>query len=394
MYSIFILIILLSLLIFLLFKVFKLLHIRANAFISIILTLIIIYLILSPEKCIEAALNGSKLIVNSIIPTMFPFMVVCNLLVYIDGISLYSKFFGPIICKPLGLNKSSSFAIIASYLSGYPLGAKYSTNIYEKGYISKNEFSRLINIASNVGPLFLIGAVGTSLLGNTKLGYILLIPSYLSSIFIALITRKKEDSKAPKTTLKSSNQVLNIGEAIRKSIEDACLTLLVLSGYIIIFSVIISIFKNSKIIEYLINYLSNILGISSVFIESLFLGSIELTNGSNIISNSTLNLSTKLSLISFLCSFGGLSIIAQTYSFFYKCNVSFKRYFFYKFLQGIISFIIMYTISLFLPDSITTFATVQNNHMYSNLIPVIIFIILTVISLILSIITKKESNFI
>ena len=39
------------------------------------------------------------------------------------------------------------------------------------------------------------------------------------------------------------------------------------------------------------------------------------------------------SLISFLCSFGGLSIIAQTTSFFYKENISIPKYFFTKLLK-------------------------------------------------------------
>lgn len=386
MYSIFILLIFIISFIVLFIKILKN---KLNLFLSLVLSFLIIYFVLNPSLCINASISGTKLFVNSLLPTMFPFMVVCNLLMYIDGISLYAKILGPFLCKPLGLRKICSFPIIASYLCGYPLGAKYSTDLYNNKTINKSEFSRLINIASNTGPLFLIGAVGTSMLGNSTLGYLLLIPSYLSTILIGFLSYKKKNSNNKSSkSLEASNHVLNIGQAIKKSIEDACLTLLVLAGYIIIFSVIIAIIKDSSLIAFFIKKTAEILSISTDFLEALFLGSIELTNGCNIISASSLSMQVKLSLIAFLSSFGGISIIAQTYSFFYKSNVSFKRYFVFKLLQGIIAFIIMYIIGFFLPTSITTFANPVNNISF-NIIPVLILIILTFFTFIFAFLLRK-----
>ena len=353
MYSIlFLLIIILSIILI------KLLKIKSNIIFSLFLTLTVIYFIINPKLSMEASLAGAKLFFNSVLPTMFPFMVICNMIINLDGIKLYSKILGPILCKPLGLSYPCSFALVASFLCGYPLGAKYSTDLYKKGIIEYDEFSRLINIASNIGPLFLLGAVGTSMLGNSTLGYLLLIPSYISVFIIGIITKNKKREKKISLTnegITESKAYYNLGEVIKKSIEDASLNILVLCGYVIMFSVIISMIKTLFISTGTLTSLSSLLNIPEDIFNGLFLGGIEVTNGCNIIASSNLSILSKLSLISFLSSFGGLSIIAQTSSFFYKEKVSITKYFFYKVLQGIISFVLMFFIYIIFKNNISVF---------------------------------------
>ncbi|MGL5245203.1 MAG: sporulation integral membrane protein YlbJ, partial [Sarcina sp.] len=291
----------------------KLLKLKRNNLICTLLTLTIIYFIINPKACINASLQGAILFAKSILPTMFPFMVICNMIIALDGFKMYSKILGPIICKPLKLSYNCCFALVASFLCGYPLGAKYSTDLYRNKLISHNEFSRLLNIASNIGPLFLIGAVGTSMLENTSLGYLLLLPCYASTIIIAIITLKKEKHPTPlfnENTLPYKSPTKNIGDVIKISIQDSANNILLLCGYVIIFSVIISMVNNLFFTKDLVYFFCEKLNIPNDLISGIFLGSIELTNGCNIISNSNLTILTKLCLISFLSSFGGLSILA------------------------------------------------------------------------------------
>ena len=119
MYSIlFLLIIILSIILI------KLLKLKGNIIFSLFLTLTVIYFIVNPKLSMEASLAGAKLFFYSVLPTMFPFMVICNMIINLDGIKLYSKILGPILCKPLGLSYPCSFALVASFLCGYPLGAE------------------------------------------------------------------------------------------------------------------------------------------------------------------------------------------------------------------------------------------------------------------------------
>lgn len=366
-------ILLLFIIIILLYILKKLLHPTINQFIAILISLFIIVFIINIEVSINAVINSSKLCFHAIFPTIFPFTTICNLLIYYDGISLYSKLLGPLLCRPLGLSKVSSFSLATSFICGYPLGAKYSSTLYELGYIKKEEYFRLANIASNCGPLFILGSIATAMMKNISYGYILLISNYLSVIFIGLFTKNKTATKSNNNCFITSNTSNNFGENFKNSIISGLNTTLSVCGFIIMFSIIIEIIKNTFSLP--INLLT-----------SLFLGLIEITNGCKLITASHFNIYLKLSLISFLCSFSGLSIISQCYSFLSKNKVPFIKYFTLKFLQGIISFFITFIISfIFIKTIPSSSIKYQSNSILLYIAPLFILLV----PLLLKIIYKK-----
>lgn len=351
-------IIFLWLLIILLIQVlFKLINIKKNYVICFFISIVIVLFFVNLDVSISAALAGAKLWFKAMLPTLFPFLVICNLLISYDGITVYSKILGPLLCKPLGLSKSCSFPLAASFLCGYPLGAKYCTDIYELGYIDRKEYIRLLNVASNCGPLFIVGSVALAMLGNAKLGYILLIANYLSLIIIGFITKTKASSSSLESKMPTI-KIKNFGVAFKEAIDNALTTTLTVGGFIILFSVVIAIIKNNAQISIVFNNIESLINLPKDSLYALFLGSIEITNGCNILANSSLTLPFKLSIISFLCSFSGLSIIAQVTSFTSKHDVPTARYMLLKLVQGIVSFIITFAISNLFLGSIET-STIQ-----------------------------------
>ena len=348
-------IILWSILIFLALLLKKQLNLKLNSFICIIMTIFIVLFAANINSCINAALEGCKLWYKAILPTTFPFLIICNMLIYYDGIQLYSRFLGPLICKPLSLSKVCSFPIAASILCGYPIGAKYCADIYNMGYIEKEEYVRLLNIASNVSPLFLIGSVASALLNNSAVGYILLAASYISCIFIGILTQKKETIKNSSSSKNIYHQSKsNMGIALKNSVENSITTVLNIGGFIIIFSVIISLIKTNLYFTVLIQNIEHFFNIPSNALYSVILGSVEITNGCNMLSSISIPLNLKLSLISFLCSFSGLAIIAQVLSFIGNTDIKISRYISFKFIQGFFSFIITYFLMIFIPSSVYT----------------------------------------
>lgn len=371
MYTIFILWLLIIVLSIILIKLLKL---RKNQIITILITLFIALFIINLSICIESTFTGLNLVIKAILPTLFPFSVICNLIIHYDGISFYSNILGPIICKPLKLSNCSSFPIVASILCGYPLGCKYCCDLYELGYISKEEFLRLLNIASNASPIFLIGSVGVTMLGNIKYGFILLIANYLSPLIIGFFTKKNthEFNNSNEYPLKTGGSY-NFGVIIKTSIENAINTTLQVGAFVIIFSIIIGIIKNSSLINIIFNNIEKVLSLSPNSLYGIFLGSIEYTNGCKILTSISSSIIFKLSAISFICSFSGLSIIGQISSFTGKFNISLKKYSFIKFIQGIISFTITFIFSSILISTETTSSSLYI-HSYYNTNKIVLFI--------------------
>jgi len=368
----------------------KQLNIKRNFIICIFISISIILFILNINQCISAAIDGCILWYKSILPTTFPFIVICNLLIYHDGIGLYSKFLSPLICKPLGLSKNCSFPIVASILCGYPLGAKYCVDLYSMEYIKKDEYERLLNIASNVGPLFLIGSVGGTLLGNISLGYILLFGNYLSIIFIGFMTKKKRTEMKLSSLPCPKYEITNFGSSMKNAVQNGINTTLSIGGFIIIFSVVISLIKSNAYFYIIFEHLETFLSLPSGTLYCLFLGSIEMTNGCNIISTLSLSLPLKLSIISFLCSFSGLAVIAQVSSFVSETKINYGKYVLFKIIQGIFSFIVTYILVTLLPTSIYTsnFRINSSTSVYEYLYPLIILTTLTLLLLILNKVSK------
>jgi sporulation integral membrane protein YlbJ len=331
----------------------------------------------------KSALEGCKLWVTSILPTVLPFTLICNLLIAYDGISLYSKFLGPLLCRPLGLSKNCSFPITASILCGYPLGAKYSSDIYNLGYIDRNEYTRLLNIATNCSPLFIMGPVGTAMLGNIKLAYILLVANYISPIIIGILTKKRNVCPKTNMPMPKFHTTKNFGEILKDSLDQTINTTISIGGFIIVFSIIIGIIKSNANLYIFFNHVEELIHIPTNSLYSVLLGSIEITNGCNLIATSNLILPIKLSIISFLCSFSGLCIIAQASSFISKDKISILRYSLIKLLQGIISFIITFIVSYSLLGSISTSAISSYNQLKTTaimyFIPLIILLLTTLI---------------
>lgn len=375
------------LIILLIILLIKQLNINKNFILCMFFSIFIVLFVINIQKCTSAAIAGCKLWYRAVIPVTFPFLVICNLLISYDGISLYSKILGPLICKPLGLSKNCSFPIVASFLCGYPLGAKYSTDLWSLGYINDSDCQRLLNIASNAGPLFLIGSVGSALLGNPKLGYLLLIGNYLSSILIGIITKKNRIISEISPYDSINQKKTNFGQSIKDAVSNGINTTLSIGGFIVIFSVVISLIKDNSYIKYIFMCIENLLNIKTGTLFSLFLGSIEMTNGCNLISNLNISLPLKLGIISFLCSFSGLSVIAQISSFMNNFKVCYSKYIFLKLVQGFFSFIITYFLIRILPTAVTT-STLNLSYNIKPFVYFLPIIILITLTLLLKIIYK------
>lgn len=313
-------------------------NLKKNILITILSTTMIVYFILYPQICINSTLTGAKIFFQSVFPSLFPFLIISNILLLYDGIAIYSKLFGRFLCYPLRLPVNCSFVLVVSALCGYPLGAKYACDLYEKKMITSSQCERLLNIASNASPLFIVGAVGTTMLKSPRLGYLLLISNYISCFIMGLIIPSKSHLRDNfinngNTDLNSN---LNFGSALKESVDNAIKTVLSIGGYITMFSVIIDIIKNNVIFNIVINNIPfNI--IPKEIVSGLSLGFIEITKGCYIIATTNTSPTFKIFIIGFLLGFSGISIISQVYSFTSKYReLSLVKYIKGKIIQGIV----------------------------------------------------------
>lgn len=334
-------------------------------FFPICILIFILFLVIFSNDNLIAAKNGISLWATAVVPSLLPFFIATELLNYTNIISLLGKVFNKIMRPLFNVPGESAFALIMGILSGYPIGAKIASDLKSQGICTNVESERLLAFTNNSGPLFIVGTVGISLFRDAKTGILLLITHILSCITVGILFRwwkvkneKNGDSSPFSHSVffkKSPISISNLGEVFTICIVNSINTILLIGGFIVLFSVIISVLENSKILSllsFLIFPILNVFTIPIKYSNGIISGIIELTNGVYSLSMITdKNISINIILCAFLLGFGGISIAMQVFSIVSKSKISIKPYLIGKLLQGtfasIYTFILIYTIPFF-----------------------------------------------
>lgn len=188
---------------------------------------------------------------------------------------------------------------------------------------------------------------------NSSIGILLFITHLLSAItvgiFLGLISRitpKRKNIDIPKYSHAKQHKTIpctfnNLGFLLSEAILDSSKTIIMIGGFVVIFSVIISILSTSRILQILSYALYPILNFTGIHLSlstPIISGIIELTNGVSMVASLvSKNISINIVVCAFLIGFGGISVLLQVLSIISKSDMSIKKYFYGKILQGIIA---------------------------------------------------------
>lgn len=324
----------------------KVLSIIKKKVISIIFILFIILLVIFSNSTYLATKNGLKLWANNIVPSLFPFLVAVELINHTNVVYYLSLYFDKYMRPLFNLPGISAFPFIMGLLSGYPIGAKIVSDLYNNSACTKEEAERMLPFTNNSGPLFIIGTVGISFYSNSTFGIILLTTHILSSITVGIIfgflsKQKKSTPKANHSYCISKHSdisLFELGEILSSSIANSIKVIITIGGFVTLFSVIITLLEKTKTIIILSTAVCKIINYDVSIINALITGLIEFTNGLSNLSNIHMkSISTNIILSSFLIGFGGISILLQVLSIVSKQHLSIKKYIIGKALQGLFS---------------------------------------------------------
>lgn len=306
-----------------------------SLFFPIIICIFIICLLLFSSSNISATKNGLALWANSVLPSLLPFFITTELLGYTNVVYWFGNLFKRIMKPIFNVSGSGAFPFVMGIVSGYPIGAKIIANLKKQKILSDIECERLIAFTNNSSLLFILGTVGIALFKSLHTGIILLITHILACLSVGFIFRwwkKSPNENSSHSDLLNNSKVSlisfsNLGEILSTCILSAINTCFLIGGFIVFFSVLISIIEN-------------IFEINNPLIKTILFGIIEVTHGIELFSLLPYN-NLNLILCSFVLGFGGISVLLQVYSIASKAKISIKPYILGKLLQG--SFAALYT---------------------------------------------------
>lgn len=305
---------------------------KNNILIALFCLFVILVLLIDPAKYSSSCLNGILIFGKKVLPALFPFLFLTKLLGETKVVEGVSKNVEKITQKIWRINGNGAYIFLMSIFCGYPIGAKLASDFYENKIISQDEVKRVSSFASTSGPLFIIGVVGIGMLSSFKIGIIIFVSHILGAIINGILFSLKQKKQSSKTAFALSSPSKNL---LSDCMYNAVISVLLVGGFIAFFTVLIDIFLSVPMLsKFKYNYVLS--------------GIIEITRGVLDLSLGGLCPKAICTFSTFLISFGGICIHAQSMAFLSKCNVKYFGFFIQKLLHAIISCLIAFVLSCFL----------------------------------------------
>ncbi|MDR1906359.1 MAG: hypothetical protein LBQ27_05585 [Clostridiales bacterium] len=304
-------------------------------------------LVLKPEIYAASFLDGLKLFASSVLPSLFPFLVLGKLFIASGGLGGVSNGFGKIFVKLFNVPKESGGIFLTALISGYPVGAKLVAEMHSKGALNADEAAATTAFTSLSGPLFIIGVIGGALLKNPKAAAIILLCHYASAITAGLCFKNKK--KTDRARIESIQKPAALSDNIfGETISSAVSTVLLVGGLVALFNMLCDMALNGGILSLPAGLLTKITGDQNAS-AGILLSFIEMTRGVKELSASG-DINFCLPLIAAAVTFGGLSVTVQCLAYLKPVGVSAAKYLKIKAVQSFFAwFFATVTIFLFKP---------------------------------------------
>ena len=280
----------------------------------IVLSFTFIFLLFkNPEISKHSIENSFGLWLNSLMPSLFPMIIINDILINFNFSFIISKIFYNFFNKVFKLSYNGTYFFIMSLVIGTPANAILLKDLINKNMIDLKEANKLIYICYFSNPLFLFNMLSL-IFNNQNIIIKIIFLHYISNIIILFLIRKTYISKNY-TKINTTNIPLNklIPKSCNKAISNMITVLGIISFYMLITS-----------------YLPN---------NSLIIGLLEITSGLNSLILNPYKHKELISII--IINFGGLSIFSQIKSILEDTNLNFINFIKGRIYQIIISIFLL-----------------------------------------------------
>ena len=262
------------------------------------------------KEIAESIRRGIRISVFTVIPSIFPFLVLSDYLAtqLVRGNKL------TFISRLYSIPKGSEGALLCGIICGFPCGVKYAKELYDGKAITKSELERLAGLVNTPSLAFVVSAVGMGMLNSLTDGFILFFSVAISVLLVSRLYPSKGNDFKKAAHNARQNFIL------AKSVKNAGLASLTISSYIIFFSGVIGIMQ-----EILYN----------PFVFALTAAIFEIGNATAIITSLGFPKYLSFMLYGFALGFSGLSVHFQAFDVLPE-DTSKKKYLVMKLSEGIL----------------------------------------------------------
>lgn len=300
--------------------------------IVIVVTLFVLYEVVIRKSLVYDSVNYALNIwVKNLIPTLFPFFIISDILINYNFTDYIPNFFRK-ICKYLfNITDNMITILILSIISGFPSNARNTRILYDKGLISLDEANHILIFSHFSNPIFILTTVAIFFFGDKNIGIILLLSHYLSNFLLGILFRKYFNHSNNSNNVK--NFKIDFGSVFVGAIKKSIDTILLICGIVTVFMLLSSIINSTFSFN--------------IYNSMLVKGILEITIGIEALGKLGLSMTYKAVIASCILAFGGLSVHMQVMSQITDTDIKYRYFFIGRLYQMILSGMITYLICLF-----------------------------------------------
>ena len=185
-----------------------------------------------------AAAEALSLCASSVIPALFPFLVVSSLLLALGLGELLSPMLAGLMEPLFRVDGLGSSALLLGLVGGYPIGAKTAADLYRKGLLSRPEAERLLAFCNNSNPVFLISVLGVGVFGSVRAGVWLWLIHLLSALLTGLLFRNWGGQGRRQAGGTTAFQAVSLSAAFVSAVRESLSGMLSVCAFVTFFYVL------------------------------------------------------------------------------------------------------------------------------------------------------------
>lgn len=255
---------------------------------------LIILFILQPGTAHDGAESGAQLFTHALLPYLLPYIILTQWL----------------LKMPVEKHTTSSWrrylkAYILGSFGGFPVGAVTVSEMVKNGELTRQESGYLLAACHAPGPMFILGFVGTELLGDTTAGWKLLTAIHIANLVFFIFTlvvlkNNRRDTETPRVQLGKKETRSPFLESVKESSN----VIILVATTVIFFSSLGTVLTSAISSAFTVD-----LGITKTLLLSIF----EMTSGVQSATDHFFTTPVYPFLIAAIISLNGLSIHMQVF---------------------------------------------------------------------------------
>lgn len=317
-----------------------------------------------PAQSLAAAVRGLAIWWDVLFPALFPFFLISEMLIGLGIVHLFGTLLDPIMRPLFRIPGIGGFVMAMGFASGYPVGARLTSRLWEQKLINREEGERLVAMTTSSDPIFLIGAVSVGFFMDGRLAAVLAASHYGAAILIGLLMRftgkgtptdRMEPTGGGSLLRRSAAAMYRarlqdgrpLGLLLQQAIQSSLQLIFVVGGLVVFFSVLMETLSLSHILDIfysLVNGALHALSLPPVLSEALVNGFFEVTLGAKSAGQAggAVPLVDKTAIAAFVLSWGGISVHAQVMSLLHHTNLRYIPFVLARLAHGILAFGLVY----------------------------------------------------